>query len=109
MLLIIGSMLVYISKFNFQPVSVNLGFYIFEKVPLFYVIVGALLTGLLLSYVASLIQDISNALVLRQKNGEIKKNKGEVLELTKLVHQLEIKNEKLGKDSGKEPGDKNAL
>lgn len=44
-----------------------------------------------------------------EKNVEIKKNKDEVLELTKRVHQLEIKNEKLGKDSGIEPGDRNAL
>lgn len=107
--LVVGSMLVYISKFNFQPVSVNLGFYILPNVPLFYVIIGSLLIGLVLSYLAYLVNSISNSFVLRGKNSEIKKNKAEVLELTKRVHQLEIKNEKLGKDSGIEPGDRNAL
>ena len=107
--LIVGSMLVYISRFNFQPVSVNLGFTVFSGIPLFYVIVGSLLVGLILSYLAYVVNAISNSFVLRGKNNEIKKNKEEVLELTKRVHQLEIKNEKLGKDSGIEPGDSNAL
>ncbi len=107
--LIVGSLLVYISKYNFQPVSVNLGFTVFSGIPLFYIIVGSLVIGLVLSYVFSLIQSISTSFILHGKNLEIKKNKGEVLELTKRVHQLEIKNEKLGKDSGIEPGDRNAL
>lgn len=107
--LIIGSMLVYISKYNFMPVSLNLGFYVFNNVPLFYVIVGSLLVGLVLSYLAYLVNSITNSFILRGKDGEIRKNKAEVLELTKRVHQLEIKNEKLGKDSGIEPGDRNAL
>ena len=107
--LVVGSVLVYISRFNFQPVSVNLGYYTLHNIPLFYVIVGSLLIGLVLSYLAYIVNSISNSFVLMGKNGEIKKNKAEVLELTKRVHQLEIKNEKLGKDSGLEPGDRNAL
>ena len=92
-----------------MPVSLNLGFYVFNNVPLFYVIVGSLLVGLVLSYLAYLVNSITNSFILRGKDGEIRKNKAEVLELTKRVHQLEIKNEKLGKDSGIEPGDRNAL
>jgi uncharacterized integral membrane protein len=107
--LIVGSILVYISKYNFQPVSVNLGFTVFSGIPLFYIIVGSLVIGLVLSYLVSLIQSVSTSFILHGKNVEIKKNKDEVLELTKRVHQLEIKNEKLGKDSGIEPGDRNAL
>lgn len=107
--LLVGSMLVYISRFNFQPVSINLGFTVFSNIPLFYIIIGSLVFGLVLSYFISIIQSISTSFVLHGKNAEIKKNKGEVLELTKRVHQLEIKNEKLGKDSGIEPGDRNAL
>ena len=107
--LIVGSLLVYVSKYNFQPVSVNLGFTTFSGIPLFYIILISLMIGLVLSYFASLIQSISTSLILHGKNVEIKKNKEEVLELTKRVHQLEIKNEKLGKDSGIEPRDRNAL
>ncbi len=107
--LLVGSLLVYISKYNFQLVSVNLGFTVFSGIPLFYIIVGSLVIGLVLSYLVSIIQLISTSFILHGKNVEIKKNKDEVLELTKRVHQLEIKNERLGKDSGIEPGDRNAL
>jgi lipopolysaccharide assembly protein A len=109
LLLIIGSLLVYLSQYNFELVSLNLGFYMFSEIPLFYVIVGSLLTGLLLAYIFHLVYAISNSLVLRGKSKELKKNKNEVLELTKRVHQLEIENEKLKQHSDEEPVDPRAL
>ncbi len=90
LLLIIGSVLVYISKFNFMLVSVNFGSFIISSVPLFYVIVGSILFGLVLSYLVHLITSVSTSLTLRGKNNLIKKEKEEVLELTKRVHQLEL-------------------
>lgn len=109
LLLVVGSILVYISKFNFMPVTVNVGLHVFSNVPLFYVIAGSLLFGLVLSYLIYLVHAISASFTLRGKNNEIKKDKDEVLELTKRVHQLELENEKLGHDSGLEPEDRNAL
>jgi lipopolysaccharide assembly protein A len=109
LLLVIGSILVYISKFNFTPVSVNLGLYAFTNIPLFYVIVGSLLAGLVLSYLVYLVHAISTSFRLRGKDNEIKKNEDEVLELTKRVHQLELENEKLRNNSNSEPEDPNAL
>ena len=50
LLLVVGSLLVYLSKFNFVPVSLNLGFANYSGIPLFYVIVGAMVIGLILSY-----------------------------------------------------------
>jgi len=107
--LIIGSALVYISKFNFTPVNLNLGAYVFSDIPLFYVIVGSLIIGLVLSYLAYLVRLISTSLTLHGKNKEIKKDKGEILELTRRIHQLELENEKLKHLSINEPEDKNAL
>ena len=109
LLLVIGSVLVYISKFNFAPVTVNLGVYIFSNIPLFYVIVASLLTGLVLSYLVYVIHAISVSFKLRGKDKEIKKDKDEVLELTKRVHQLELENEKLKHSPSDEPEDSNAL
>ena len=108
--LIIGSILVYISKFNFMPVTVNLGIYTISDVPLFYVIIGSLIFGLVLSYLVYLINSISTSLKLRGKDNEIKQNKDEVLELTKRVHQLELEKEKIKNGSEEtEPTDQNAL
>jgi len=109
LLLIVGSILVYISKFNFMPVSVNLGMYVISDIPLFYVIVASLVFGLVLSYVVYLVRAISTSFAFRGKDNEIKKNKNEVLELTKRVHQLELENEKLRHSSDVEPKDRNAL
>lgn len=107
--LVVGSILVYISKFNFMPVSVNFGVYVFSDIPLFYVIVGSVVFGLALSYLVYLVHAISTSFTLRGKNKEIKKNKEEVLELTKNVHQLELENEKQKNNTNVEPQDKNAL
>jgi len=107
--LVVGSVLVYISKYNFVPVTVNLGFHIFSNIPLFYVIVASVLFGLGLSYLIYLIHTISTSLTLRSKNKEIKEEKEEVLELTKNVHQLELQNEKQKNGANVEPQDKNAL
>ena len=109
LLLVIGSALVYVSKFNFTPVTLNLGMYVFSDVPLFYVIIGSLLIGLVLSYLISLVRALSNSFTLYGKNKEIKNDKDEIMELTKRVHQLELEKEKLSHHSGNEPKDQNAL
>jgi uncharacterized integral membrane protein len=107
--LIIGSALVYISKYNFIPVTVNLGLHTFSNIPLFYVIVASIIFGLVLSYLVYLVHAISTSFTIRGKNKEIKKEKDEVLELTKNVHQLELENEKQKNSKNAEPQDKNAL
>lgn len=109
LLLVTGTIITYLSKYNFMLVSVNFGRYTVTDIPLFYVIVGSLLTGLVLSYVGFLFTRISNSFKMRGKDIEIKKDKDEVLELTKRVHQLELENEKLKHEPINEPEDKNAL
>lgn len=109
LLLAVGSGLVYLSKFNFVPVSVNLGFYTFTGLPLFYVIASSLITGLVLSYLFYMIQAISNSFAMRSRDKDIRMAKDEVLELTKRVHQLELENEKLKHEPALELDDPNAL
>lgn len=109
LLLLVGSLLAYLSQYNLTQVSVNFGPYIFQNIPLFYVIVGSLATGLILSYLIYLIEKLSTSLELRSKENEIKKTKDEVLELTKRVHQLELENEKLKHMPAIEVEDVNAL
>lgn len=107
--LLVGAGLVYISTFNSMLVSVNFGFFIIADIPLFYVILGSLVTGLILSYGIYVINGISNSIRFRAKDKEIKKNKGEVLELARRVHQLELENEKIKNGTTVENVDENAL
>lgn len=109
LLLIVGSALAYISQDNLMPVSVHVGQYVFEGIPLFYVIMVSLITGLLLSYVINLTHAISGSWVLRGKNKKIEKGEDEVLELTKRVHQLELEKERLKNDSTPDLEDPHAL
>lgn len=91
-------------------VSVNLGFITFSDVPLFYVIAGALIIGLVLSYLVYRVQAISTFFEVRGKNNELKKDKEEILELTKRIHQLELEKEKMKNGSEDiKPTDQNAL
>lgn len=107
--MVVGSSLAYLSQDNLMLVSVNFGPYAFSGIPLFYVIIGSLVTGLILSYVLHLVHVISTSFALRGKDNQIKKNEGEVLELTKRVHQLELEKEKLKHGVKSEPEDPDAL
>jgi uncharacterized membrane protein len=108
--LVVGSVMVYLAQNNLTLVTLRLGTYVFSGIPLFYVIVGSVLTGLGLSYLIYLINSIFIAFTLRRKDNKIKKTKGEVVDLTKRVHQLELENERLKNSSTViEPSDKNAL
>lgn len=89
-LILAGVGLVFVSKYNWVGVPLDLGFYRIANIPLFYVMAGSLLVGLTFSYVMQLLQNIANAWVLRGKSREIKESKEEVLELTKRVHELEL-------------------
>lgn len=91
-------------------VSVNFGFYVISDIPLFYVIVASMVIGLVFSYLISRIEAISIFFEIRNKNNEIKKDKDEILELTKRIHQLELEKEKMNNGSEDlKPTDQNAL
>lgn len=106
--LIMGSLLAYISKFNTQLIDVDLVIYKFVNTPLFYVIVAALLVGLILSYLMQLLGNIYTYLEIRGKTKQIKLGQVEILDLTKTVHKLELANEKL-KHAEPEIGDSKGL
>lgn len=107
-LLLAGSAFAYISKDNLAPVTFSIANYTFADIPLFYVIVGSLLVGLVLSYLVQILGNIANAFVLRGNRKVMKSSQEEILELTKRIHQLELENEKLKHDSP-ETTDANAL
>jgi putative membrane protein len=101
--IIFAASVAYLAQFNLQPVSLSLGYYTFQNIPLFYVVIGALLAGLVLSYLLHLIDAVFTAITLNKKDKKIKHSRETVLELTKRVHQLELENERLKKDSSPTP------
>ena len=110
LLLVVGGAMAYLSQNNLEPATLHVGTYAFSGVPLFYIIVGSLLTGLVLAYLIYFVNSIFTALTMRGKDKKIKQEASEIVDLTKQVHQLELANERLKNNSTSvEPQDKNAL
>jgi uncharacterized membrane protein len=110
LLVLVGAIMAYIAQDNLMVVTLRLGSYVFSGIPLFYIIIGSLLTGLGLAYLIYLINSIFIALTLHRKDNKIKQAKGEIADLTKQIHKLELENERLKNNSTVvEPQDKNAL
>ena len=102
--------MVYVAQNNLTPVTLRLSTYVFSGIPLFYIIIGSLLTGLGLAYLSYLVSSIFTGFTIRGKDKRIKQDKSEIVDLTKRIHQLELENERLKNDSTVvEPSDKNAL
>src|SRR3972149_11368006 len=97
--LILGSVMVYLAQNNLTPVTLRLGSYIFSGIPLFYIIIGSLLTGLGLAYLSYLVSSIFTGFTIRGKDNKIKQGKSENIDLTKQIHQLELENERLKNNS----------
>lgn len=102
-LLVVGTGITYLSMQNTQEVSLHFLDYAFENLPIYYVIIGSLLTGVVLAYSISFINSISTYLLIRQQNKKIGKERKEVAVLTKRVHQLELEN--VGLKTENDPND----
>lgn len=99
-LIISGSLLAYFAIQNPAPVTVNLAQFTISNVPLFYVIIGSILVGLLIGYLISLIKALTVNFALRGKNKKLADVEKEKVQLVRQVHQLELENEQLKKDAG---------
>jgi len=110
LLLVVGAVMAYLAQNNLVPVTMHLGTTVITNIPLFYIIIGSLLTGLILAYLLHLVNSIFTAFTMHGKDNKIKQTKSEIVDLTKQIHQLELENERLKNNSTViEPSDKNAL
>lgn len=107
--IIFGSIVSYLAQNNLMRVVLRVGPYTFPDIPLFYVIVGSVLTGLGVAYFIYLVNTILLKIKLNKKDRKILDTSNEVAELTKRVHQLELENVKLKKNSELEIDDEKSL
>ena len=108
-LLVMGSGIAFLSLQNTQPVSLTFLEYNISNIPLYFVIIGSLLMGILLAYIIYLSDAISAGLTIRGQKKKLKHEKLENAELTKNVHQLELKNAGLKKEYQPESIDQKSL
>lgn len=110
LLLVFGTIMVYLAQNNLQLVTLRLGPYVFSGIPLFYVIIGSLIAGLFIAFLIYVVDSVFTGVAMRRKDNKIKETKSDVVELTKRIHQLELENERLKNNTTiKEPQDKDAL
>jgi uncharacterized integral membrane protein len=109
LLLVFGSGLVYLSLQNTTTVTLTFLQYSLENIPLYYVIIGSVMLGVILAYLIHLISAISLAMTMRGKDKVIKEDKKEIIEMTKKVHVLQLENAGLQKDNNPESIDTKSL
>ena len=106
---IVGLGIGYFATQNTNLISLHLGPYITPEVPLYFVLIGTLLLGLLLSWIFSLVNSLSSKMALHGKENEIKADEKTIAELTKEIHQLELDNTRLKEKSGEGENDDKSL
>lgn len=103
---LIGLIIAYFATQNTGPVTLHFVNNTFSGIPTYFVVVGALLVGLFLSWIISAVNNISTGLAMRGKESKIKDYKKENADLTKRIHQLELENTKLMAETDSPPDDK---
>lgn len=99
-LIVSGGIFAYFATQNTQSVSINLFHYVIPSIPLYVVVLGALLIGIIISMIMSFFGFISTTLKIFGKNSTIKQSTKEIDNLKKRIHDLELENENLkGKSS----------
>lgn len=93
---------------NTALVSLNIGTYVINQVPLYFAILVPLLIGLLLAFLFHIFKDLSRSLTINEQKDEIKKLKKEIAEVTKDAHKFQLENTKI-KSENDEPADADSI
>lgn len=97
--ILLSLLFAYFATLNTGWVEIKIDSYIIP-LPLYIVILGSMLTGIVISTIIHFIDSFSNYLVIRRKENILKELKKTVAELIKRVHQLEIREERRELENG---------
>lgn len=106
---IVGLGIGYFATQNTVLVSLHFGSFVLTNVPLYLVVVGTLLLGLLLAWVFYLIHSFSSSITLHGKESKIKEANKTITDLTKEIHKVELENARLKEKVGEEDLDEKSL
>ena len=94
--IIFGLIIAFFATQNTSVISLHFLNYTIPGIPVYAVVIGALLIGLFLSWIVSVINSITTGFTMRGKESKIKDYKKVTAELTKQIHQLELENTRRG-------------
>ena len=91
LIVILGLGFSFFATQNIVPVIVNIANYSFS-VPLYIVVIASILIGLLISFIISLIENISTSFTLWGKENKIKQAREKIATMNKQISELEREN-----------------
>ena len=92
---IFGAAIGYFATQNTLPVTIRLADYAIEEVPLYLVIVGSLLAGLLIAWILYIARSVSSSITIHGKDAEVRKARQAAADLEHRVKDLEVENARL--------------
>lgn len=106
MTVVIGIGFAFFAVQNTATAPVQIANYSFNNVPLYVVVLGSMLLGLLISSLLRLIDWAATGLTLHDKDSQIRKNEDVVEKLQQRVQDLQLENSRLrGEDKGTKKAD----
>ncbi len=90
-----GIGIAYFATQNPIAVPITLASYHFFNIPLYILVAGSLLFGLLVSWIISLFSYFGNSVLFHRQSSRIKKDNKIIQDLTTKIHDLEIENARL--------------
>lgn len=95
-LVIFGLGMAFFATQNTGTTSFSLGFYRFTGVPLYFIVIGSLFLGMLISWVVSVIKNVfSSTFTINGQDSKIKDASREIDNLKEEKHELEVENARL--------------
>ncbi|MCL4339230.1 lipopolysaccharide assembly protein LapA domain-containing protein [Patescibacteria group bacterium] len=108
--IVFGLGFAYFATQNTLSVTIHISNFTFYGIPLYLVILGSLLVGIILATIIHIIDSLTNFLILRKKENTLKELKKTIAQLIKRVHQLELTSEKQKEENGDgETEDENSI
>ncbi len=94
-LVLSGILVAYFATQNTGDVSINLLGYSLVGIPIYFLVLGSVLLGLLMGSIINLIDSLFSSLKLRDKNHTINEVSKKALTLEERIHELEVENARL--------------
>jgi uncharacterized integral membrane protein len=80
---------------NTDYTTLRFGAYVLPQIPIYMVVFGSLLIGLLAAWLLSSLEQISSWMTLNQQTHRIRQSESAIQSLQSKIHQLEIENSRL--------------
>lgn len=100
---VVGLGVGYFATQNTAPVTIQIGEFVLESVPLYLVVVGSLILGLLTAWIFYVARTVSSTLTIYGKDHQMKRSRQTVADLEQKIHELEAANARLRTEAPSAP------